>query len=167
MSYSSALSKEKNFSGDQVLQAIIKSAHYLRHELEAGLSALGVPSYLTGPRLRLLMIVLESGKIRMSELATKMGIKAITVTQFVDALEKENLLVRTPDPNDRRATLLQLSNHAPPIIEKAQLAAQEVTEKLLEPLSMEMRGQLIDILSHLVDYQDVCVFDDLKEKSKK
>ncbi|WP_223836608.1 MarR family transcriptional regulator [Paenibacillus oceani] len=41
----------------------------------------------------------------MNELAAELGIKARTVTDFVDALEIDNLLVRVPDPTDHRATL--------------------------------------------------------------
>ena len=95
----------------------------------------------------------------MSELAKKMGIKSITVTQFVDALEKENLVVRIPDPSDRRATLVELSETALPIIEEASLKAGTVTEKLLEPLSFEMRKQLLQLLSEIVDLKNICAFD--------
>lgn len=149
MSHSKFSDKEADLSGGNILQKIIKSAHTLRHEFEEGLSERGIPSYLTGPRLRLLVVVSEAGQIRMSDLAAKMDIRAITVTQFVDALEKENLLVRIPDPNDRRATLIQLSNNSLPIIKQARTAAKQVAEKLLEPLSLEMRKQLLEILNIL------------------
>ncbi|MBD0379205.1 MarR family winged helix-turn-helix transcriptional regulator [Paenibacillus sedimenti] len=152
-------------TASEVVHAIIRTAHHIRHEFEAGSSALGIPSYLTGPRLRVLGAVSEFGPIRMNDLAQKMGIRAITVTQFVDALEKEGLLVRLPDPTDRRATLLQLTETAPALLEKAREASRQVTEKMMEPLSMEMRSQLLDILSRIGDYKQVCLFDDKNVKS--
>jgi DNA-binding MarR family transcriptional regulator len=156
-------SEEAVPTAGEVVQAIIRTAHYMRQGFEAGSSALGLPSYLTGPRLRVLSAVSEFGPIRMNDLAAKMDIKAITVTQFVDALEKENLLVRLPDPTDRRATLLQLTETAPAILKKAGEASKQVTEKMMEPLSNEMRIQLLDILSRIGNYKHVCLFDDKKK----
>ncbi|MEW9698072.1 MarR family winged helix-turn-helix transcriptional regulator [Paenibacillus sp. SI8] len=147
-------------SAAEVVQAIIRTAHYMRQGFEMGASELGIPSYLTGPRLRMLGAVSEFGPIRMNDLAVKMGIKAITVTQFVDALEKENMLVRLQDPTDRRATLIQLTDSARPLLKKAGEASRQVTEKMMEPLSIEKRTQLLDILSLIGDYKQVCQFGD-------
>ncbi|KIL39064.1 MarR family transcriptional regulator [Gordoniibacillus kamchatkensis] len=154
------LSHNDSGSSDvDVLDALIRTAHYVKREFETRLSSMDIPAYLTGPRLRLLLAVSEAGQIRMSDLAAIMGIKAITVTQFVDALEKEHLLVRMPDPKDRRATLVKLTDAAPPLVEQARAAAKRVKEKLLEPLPPEMRSQLLDILSRLADFKNVCIFE--------
>ncbi|MFD0692720.1 MarR family winged helix-turn-helix transcriptional regulator [Paenibacillus sp. GCM10027628] len=157
---------EKAPTAGEVVHAIIRTAHYIRQGFEEGSSELGVPSYLSGPRLRMLGAVSEFGPIRMNDLAAKMGIRAITVTQFVDALEKEDLIVRLPDPTDRRATLLQLTEKAPAILQKAGEVSKQVTEKMMEPLSVEMRIQLLDILSRIGDYKQLCLFDDQSRKSK-
>jgi DNA-binding MarR family transcriptional regulator len=146
-------------SGVDVLDAIVRTAHYLKREFESRLSSMDVPAFMTGPRLHLLTAVAHSGPIRMNELASLMGIKAITVTQFVDALEKEGLLARVPDPKDRRATLVQLTESAPPLIEQARAAARTVKEQILEPLPAELRGQLLGMLQQLADYKNICIFD--------
>ncbi|USG68160.1 MarR family transcriptional regulator [Brevibacillus ruminantium] len=150
-------------SADDLFKALTKTTHFLHRQFEMQLSSFDVPEYLTGPRLRVLIAVSESGKIRMSDLASKLGIKARTVTQFVDALEQKNLLIRLPDPNDRRATFLQVTDIAAPLIKNARSATNEVTEKLFEPLPMELRIQLLNILSRLVDYRNVCIFDDKEQ----
>ncbi|WP_248924744.1 MarR family winged helix-turn-helix transcriptional regulator [Paenibacillus hamazuiensis] len=142
-----------------VLDALIRTAHYVKREFESRLSAMDIPAFLTGPRLRLLIAVAESQPVRMSDLAAAMDIKAITVTQFVDALEKEQLLVRIPDPKDRRATLVKLTDKAPPLIEQGRAAAKLVKEELLKPLPPESRSQLVNILSQLVDFKNVCIFE--------
>ncbi|SFV09238.1 MarR family winged helix-turn-helix transcriptional regulator [Alicyclobacillus macrosporangiidus] len=142
-----------------VLDALIRTAHYMKREFESRLSSMDIPPFLTGPRLRLLVAVAQNEPVRMSDLAAIMDIKAITVTQFVDALEKEHLLVRFPDPKDRRATLIKLTDQAPALIQRGLSAAAKVKEELLEPLPMELRKQLIDILSQLVDFKKICIFD--------
>ncbi|MFC5405320.1 MarR family winged helix-turn-helix transcriptional regulator [Cohnella soli] len=137
-------------SDTNALDALIRTAHYVKHEFETRLSAMDLPAFLTGPRLRLLISVSESEPIRMSDLAAAMDIKAITVTQFVDALEKEHLIVRIPDPNDRRATLVKLTDAARPLIEQGRAAAAKVKEELLQSLPLESRNQLVALLTQLV-----------------
>jgi DNA-binding MarR family transcriptional regulator len=83
----------------------------------------------------------------------------IPVTQFVDALEKEQLLERIPDPRDRRATLVRLTAKAPPLIEQGRAAAKRVKEELIRPLPPESRKQLAQLLSQLADFNNVCIFD--------
>ncbi|WP_436237013.1 MarR family transcriptional regulator [Paenibacillus sp. LjRoot153] len=85
----------------------------------------------------------------MSDLATKLGIKARTVTQFVDALVQESLIHRTTDPDDRRATFLQLTDEAPPLIAKARAAMSQASEQVLQSLSAEGRSQLQSLLFSL------------------
>ncbi len=140
-------------SAGRVLETLIRTTHHLHRQFEMRLSTHDIPVQLTGPRLRLLITISESGTIRMSELGAKMGIQARTVTQFVDALEQEKLLARLPDPDDRRATLLQLTDIASPIIEKARASMSEVAEKVLQHLPLEQRSQLLVILSKLTEKQ--------------
>ncbi|UKS30511.1 MarR family transcriptional regulator [Paenibacillus sp. HWE-109] len=138
-------------SAGEVLQILIQTTHQLHHQFEAQLTALGIPSYLTGPRVRLLIVVSEAGRIKMSDLAAKLGIKARTVTQFVDSLEQEDLLRRVPDPDDRRATYLQLTELAPPLLSQARAAMQEASASVLGCLSPESRSQLRDLLLQLLN----------------
>ncbi|GIP23116.1 MarR family winged helix-turn-helix transcriptional regulator [Paenibacillus sp. J22TS3] len=144
-----ASSANGELSAHDLIHLLLKTTHYLQQQFEKGLLAYGMPDELTGPRLRVLMEISSAGSIRMNELAKKLGIKARTVTQFIDALEKEHFIVRNPDPSDRRATILQLTDHAKPHIEKAEEVMVEVSENLLEHLSKEQQNQLRDILLHL------------------
>jgi DNA-binding MarR family transcriptional regulator len=144
-----------------LLETLFKSTHHIHRQFEEYLSAQGIPAYLTGPRMRFLKSVSDAGKIRMSDLAAKVGIKARTVTQFVDALEQENVLVRIPDPDDRRATLIQITETAIPQIRKAGAAMSEASEKLLTSLSPESRSQLLELLYQLAEVKGLN--DDMNE----
>lgn len=82
-------------------------------------------------------------------MATRCGIAPRTVTQFVDALEQANMIVRHPDPDDRRATLLELTDEALPVMAKARAAMKESAEKVLGTLPTDKLGQFYDILVSL------------------
>ena len=80
----------------------------------------------------------------MNELAAKLGVKARTVTDFVDALEQDKLLVRIPDPTDRRATLIQLTERAHSNMEQALAFQDKVANDILQNLTLEQREQFLN-----------------------
>ncbi len=67
---------------------------------------------ITPGRFHLLMILKgEDGYILSpSELAKRTNVTRATMTQFVDALEREEYVKRTDDPKDRRGMLVQLTD---------------------------------------------------------
>ncbi|TMV53077.1 MarR family transcriptional regulator [Paenibacillus mesophilus] len=147
-----------------VIHVLVRATHSIQRDFDAQLAALQIPYPISGPRLRLLSIVAESGQIRMSDLAAKLGIKARTVTDFVDALEQDNLLVRVPDPTDRRATLIRLTELAQTNIDDVLALQAEIAEKLLGNLSAEQRKQFFSLLLHLIENKDMS--DPCKEALK-
>lgn len=138
-----------------VIHVLMRSTHYIQREFQSQLSELNTPYQLTGPRLRLLSVVSEHGSIRMNELANQLGIKARTVTDFVDALEHDKLLIRIPDPTDRRATLIQLTELAQSNIEQVLAYQAKVADNVLENLSEEQRKQFFDLILQLTNNKDL------------
>ncbi|WP_391118222.1 MarR family winged helix-turn-helix transcriptional regulator [Psychrobacillus sp. L3] len=141
-------------TASDLLQVLFKTNHLLHQQFEKQIANYGIPDYLTGPRLRFLIVLEENPNIRMNDIAKQIGIQPRTVTQYVDTLEKEKMLIRLPDPEDRRATLLQLTEVARPQIKKARTGMRVAAEKLLEPLSEEQRKQFLTILSTLKEKND-------------
>lgn len=138
-----------------LIHVLVRSTHYIQREFQSQLSALNTPFQLSGPRLHLLSVVAEAGKIRMNELAARLGVKARTVTDFVDALEHDKLLVRTPDPADRRATLIQLTELAQSNIDQVLAFQSKIAVDLLGNLSIEQRKQFYDLLLLLIKNKDL------------
>ena len=99
-------------SGAEVIHALVTAAHIIERMVNAELSRHGLLGQWSGPRLRLMLTVEKEGNVRMGELTEKLGITARAVTTLVDGLEKEGLLRRIPDPTDRRATLLEITDAA-------------------------------------------------------
>ncbi|WP_211748783.1 MarR family transcriptional regulator [Paenibacillus sp. Marseille-Q4541] len=149
-----------------VIHVLVRSTHYIQREFQSQLLTLNTPYQLSGPRLRLLSVVAENGKIRMNELAVKLGIKARTVTDFVDALEQDKLLIRIPDPTDRRATLIQLTELAQSNIEKVLAFQAQVADNMLDNLSEEQRKLLLDLLLKLIQDKELPeVSDEIRDKA--
>ena len=136
-------------TASEVVMTLIATSHRLQRVFNTRLSRQQGAVKLSGPRLRLLMAVEEAGRLRMGDLAEDLGITARTVTTLVDALEKEGLLVRLPDPTDRRATLLALTDRARTQFEQVRSLQMELGEELVAPLDAQQRGQLLDLLSRL------------------
>src|SRR5262249_36121643 len=63
----------------------------------------------TPARARLLGALNFFGSGKMSEIGARLGVTPRNVTKLVDALEGEGLVQRKPHPDDRRATLLSLT----------------------------------------------------------
>ncbi|MZQ86462.1 MarR family transcriptional regulator [Paenibacillus sp. 5J-6] len=133
----------------QVMEKLFQTTHRLHLQFETFLAEYDLPDYVTGPRLRFLVTVQEAGRVRMGDMAARCGIAPRTVTQFVDALEQANMIVRHPDPDDRRATLLALTDEALPVMAKARAAMKESAEKVLGLLPADKLNQLYDILLSL------------------
>lgn len=66
---------------------------------------------LTSGRFHLMMILKVEDKkcLSPSELAKRTHVTRATMTQFLDALEKEQFIQRTDDPKDRRGMLVELT----------------------------------------------------------
>jgi DNA-binding MarR family transcriptional regulator len=81
---------------------MFRLARALRHQGTTALS----PSQVSA-----LASVDEFGPLRISALATLESVGAPVATRIVASLEELDLLKRTDDPDDKRASLVELSDH--------------------------------------------------------
>jgi DNA-binding MarR family transcriptional regulator len=81
---------------------MVRLARALRHQGTTALS----PSQVSA-----LASVDEFGPLRISALATLESVGAPVATRVVASLEELDLLKRTEDPDDKRASLVELSEH--------------------------------------------------------
>jgi DNA-binding MarR family transcriptional regulator len=93
---------------------IFDIARLLHGEFErrVGDADLGV----TPGEARTLATVACFGPLRQSDLGEVTGMGAMSVTAFLDRLEKSGLIRRDPDPQDRRAKLVQVTEEAAPLL---------------------------------------------------
>jgi DNA-binding MarR family transcriptional regulator len=135
--------------GAEVVHALMTTAHVIERMVNAELARQGLQNGWSGPRLRLMLAVEKAGSLRMGELTGKLGITARAVTTLVDGLEKEGLLKRKPDPADRRATLLEITDEARSQFENIRNVQREVSARIAGSLSPADRKRLYELLSAL------------------
>ena len=85
----------------------LHASRMLRGRWRDSLIPLGITPHQS--RALTLLARAEDAGLRNSQLAERLHIAARSTTEVVDQLEAKKLVVRTPDPADRRATLIALS----------------------------------------------------------
>jgi len=105
------------------------------------------------PRERILMVVLDEGDegLRQKDIAERLGLNAPAITEHIDRLETEHYLERCTNPNDKRSTLVKLT-------EKGRARAYEVADERRERaaefcsiLTEEEKDALILLLDKLLE----------------
>jgi DNA-binding MarR family transcriptional regulator len=134
--------------GDETLsEAFWSVARQLRHTSQETLA----PWDITPSHLRALRVLMRRGVMRLSELSDHLHIAARSTTEVVDALETRGLVERRPDPDDRRATLVVLTEHGTSVLDAIRTARGTETQRAFGRLSQADRAHLARILRKLRD----------------
>ena len=105
---------------------------------------------VTPSQMRAIRILTSrEGGLRSSELAQHLHIAPRSATEVIDALETKGLVRRSPDPTDRRATLVSLTSKGVELSDEVLRARGLESEKLFERLSRTDRTHLARILRQL------------------
>ncbi|MER1996982.1 MAG: MarR family transcriptional regulator [Arthrobacter sp.] len=110
------------------------------------------PFDLTPHQFRALNAVARSGDdggLRLKDLADRLRIAPRSATEVVDQLEAKNLVQRGPDPSDRRATLITLTEQGAGMRSKVREDRARQADEYFAVLSEEDRAGLERILAQL------------------
>jgi DNA-binding MarR family transcriptional regulator len=107
------------------------------------------PWDITPAQLRALRVLSRNGPIRLSRLSDKLHIAPRSATEVTDALESRGLVERQPDLTDRRATLVQLTEHGRSVLDAIRAARGSEAERLFSQLSPADQAGLARILGQL------------------
>ena len=108
--------------------AIMDNARFFRNNFEELLENTGLS--MTVGEVRALDVVTTSGDQRPGNLAAILGVEPMTMSAYLDRLNIHGLIVRLPDPADRRAKIVKVTD-----------AAKELRNKLSD-ITEEMHAQL-------------------------
>jgi DNA-binding MarR family transcriptional regulator len=132
--------------GDESLaEAFWSLARRLRHASQQSLAQWEI----TPSQARALRVFDRHGVIRPSELSEHLHIAARSATEVIDDLEAKGLVHRTPDPHDRRATLVELTEAGARLGHEVRAARGVEAERIFDQLSAADRAQLARILGKL------------------
>jgi len=107
------------------------------------------PWDITPGQSRAIRTLTHHGEMRLSALSDHLHIAARSTTEVVDGLEERGLVVRHPDPSDRRATLVSLTEAGARIGDALKQARNAESETYFAALSPAERSDLGRILRKL------------------
>src|SRR5690348_15941214 len=86
---------------------------------------------ITPPQFVALQWLFEDGEMTIGDLSTKMFLACSTTTDLIDRMEKNNLVERVKDTNDRRVVRIHLLDEGKRIIDEVIKKRQRYLEEVL------------------------------------
>ena len=138
----------RDSAGDEALsEAFWSVARQLRDTSQETLA----PWDITPSHLRALRVLRRHGMMRLSELSDHLRIAPRSTTEVVDALESRGLVQRRPDPGDRRATLVEVTEHGASVLTAIRDTRGAEAGRVFGRLGPADRAELTRILGLLRD----------------
>lgn len=125
--------------GDQ----LFRITRRLRHASARATEPLGLSPH----QVRALHVVGRADGARLSDIAERLRVAPRSATDVVDALEEKGLAVRSPDPKDRRALLVQLTDQGQEVLKHAIALRGRIHTTAFSVLTNVEREQLAALLA--------------------
>jgi MarR family transcriptional regulator, transcriptional regulator for hemolysin len=120
-------------------------ARLLRRSFNRGVLELG----LTQTQWRAIAQLSRNEGINQVTLADILEVQPISLARLLDRMQEAGIIERRPDPNDRRAVQLYLTDAAKPILEGLRRQAARVHDQAVGDMPEEGFDRLIDALQVL------------------
>lgn len=109
-------------------------------------------------RTKLLLFLDRRGPARAADIADYFDNAPRTVTEAIDGLERDGLVVRTPDAHDRRVKQVSITDEGRRVIGETEPLRQELIGSVFGVLNAAEQEQLADMMARMlvaVDEQEV------------
>ena len=133
-------------SSPRLYSAVIKSAERLRQEAD---SVVIEAAGLTVAQAALLGVVLNDPDATQSDIAVRLELSEPAVTQMVARLQREGLIERTRDENDRSCWRLKVTTDGLAKAERARVAFEAVNARLEKMMGEEIASDVAQRLNTL------------------
>lgn len=127
----------------EVGQAYFELHHQLHRLVDQTMSSAG----LSLARAKVLMRLSERGPMNQATLAGLLGFAPRSVTETVDGLERDGMVIRTEDKCDRRARIVALTPVGHDAFATAQIARLKAMDDIFGSLSARERASLAALLT--------------------
>lgn len=104
---------------------------------------------ITPPQFNALLALDEAGAITMGELCERMYLACSTATDLIDRMERNGLITRERDPNDRRVIRLKVRDKGKSIIEEVLKARRTYLAGIMSQVPDDEKEQLIHSLNRV------------------
>lgn len=130
-------------SVDSVLQALLSIGRTMRQRTPGDTIEQGT--------FWLLKNLATHGSMRVTDLAAHAGLDASTVSRHVAQLQRDDLIHRRPDPEDRRAQLVELSPQGRQKLEDGYRRRRAILTQAFDQWETKDLAQLESLLGRFVD----------------
>lgn len=130
----------------ELAELLTRASWRLRNNEREALAPYG----LTFAQARALRVLVDTGPIRIGDLAAALEIVPRSATSRVDTLEEAGLVVRSADPRDRRSVIIAATPRGQELVARLRAERKESAEALFAPLCAEDQRELRRLLSLLV-----------------
>ncbi|MGW2747247.1 MarR family winged helix-turn-helix transcriptional regulator [Streptomyces sp. NPDC001450] len=93
-----------------------------------------------------LSAVRDLAPVAQADLGRSVGLDPKDLVGVLNDLQSAGLVVRAPDPKDRRKNAVSLTDDGARLLARCEKAAREANDELLAPLSSAERGQFMGLL---------------------
>ena len=104
---------------------------------------------LTPTQFATLIRVAECGEVSQNQLGRLAAMDIATVKGVVDRLRAKGLLSAAPDPEDRRRSLISLTEEAEGLMDRLYQDGLDISNQTLSPLKASERKTLVDLLKKI------------------
>ncbi|MFC0113550.1 MarR family winged helix-turn-helix transcriptional regulator [Kibdelosporangium aridum] len=132
---------------------INRAAHGLREAMDAEANAHGTS--IRGHIVLTALVQNDGRPYSQLALGHALGVDKTTMTALLDKLERSGLVVRTPDPNDRRARIPVITEAGRELQAKLYDLLKAVEARVLDPLTPEERETLRSLLRKIIPMEHV------------
>jgi len=108
-------------------------------------------SALTLAQAKALVYLSRHQGLRQVELAEMLEVQPITLARLVDQLVQHGLVERRPDPGDRRANHLFLTDAAAPHLTAIRQVGAEIRKEVLRGVDKQQAATLLLVLNQIHD----------------
>jgi hypothetical protein len=105
-------------------------------------------------RTKMLHFIANNAPVRAADVAEWFALAPRTVTQAIDTMERDGLVVRVADPIDRRAKRLDITDLGRQVILQTEPLRRELVEQafcLLSPEDTDQFGRILDKLEQAIE----------------
>lgn len=121
------------------------AARLFRRMLDGNIRDLG----MTSVQWRTVARLNHDPGMRQAELADLLDVEPITLSRMIDRLVESGMVCRKPDPTDRRAWNLYLTDTAKPLLDELASEADKVVEISMTGLDADEREQLSSLVERV------------------
>ena len=123
--------------------------HELARQLRTSFNRKAQHLGLTRSQWRVLAIVRRKPGIRQAQIADMMEVEPITLVRLLDRMAKAKWIERQPDPSDRRANRIYLTDKVQGILSEMRAIALNVRAEALKGFTPEEHAELLSYLTRM------------------